>query len=241
MIGVLPIEKLDIPLLTIRSSVDWYLSSHFRGSKFYFVKDKSLVTLETESHLSVAQICINQNNIYSIYIHRVDNQAFPSLSTFPYHPSYQSVSVLPQPRPSSTYIPTQTSAFSNEPVNYFNEPPPLNETPLQRALREAKASGKMDEIFNQPMTTIPDFGMDDAPREMVSRNSSFFPFGSWENMYSGNGSMIFSMSRPGSIVINPAGSNLSMDFKDSNFAYEDILTKLRERDYDDTDKGAPSM
>lgn len=241
MIGVLPIEKLDIPLLTIRSSVDWYLSSHFRGSNFYFVKDKSLVTLETESHLSVAQICINQNNIYSIYIHRVDNQAFPSLSTFPYHPSYQSVSVLPQPRPSPTYIPTQTAAFSNEPVNYFNEPAPLNETPLQRALREAKASGKIDEIISQPMTTIPDFGMDDAPREMVSRNSSFFPFGSWENMYSGNGSMIFSMSRPGSIVINPAGSNLSMDFKDSNFAYEDILNKLRERDYDDTDKGAPSV
>ena len=42
-------------------------------------------------------------------------------------------------------------------------------------------------------------------------------------------------------MVIPAGSNLSMDFKDSNFAYEDILNKLRERDYDDTDKGAPSM
>ena len=42
-------------------------------------------------------------------------------------------------------------------------------------------------------------------------------------------------------MINPAGSNLSMDYKDSNFAYEDILNKFREREYDDADKGAPSV
>lgn len=240
MIGVLPIQNLDIPLSKIRLSVDRYLSPHFWGSTYCFVKDKSLVALETESHLSVAQICINQNNVYSIFIHRVENQAFPSLSTFTYTPSYQPMPMFSQPRPSS-YIPAQSSILPNEAVNYLNEPPSLNETPLQRTLREVKASGKMDELLNQPMGAMLDFGMDDAPRDLVSRNSSFFPFGSWENLYSGNGSMIFSMSRPGSIVINPAGSNLSMDYKDSNFAYEDILNKFREREYDDADKGAPSV
>lgn len=241
MIGMVSIQKLDIPLSSIRYNVECYLSTHYRAGLFCFMKDKSLVAIDTESRLTVGQICINQNNTYSIFVHCTDNQAYPSLSTYHYTPSYQPMPILSQPRPSPSYLFGQNSVLLNDTVNYLNETPPPNEMPLQRTLREARASGKIDEILNQPMTAIQDIGMDDAPRDLVSRNSSFFPLGSWENLYSGNGSMIFPMSRPGSNIINLTGSNLSIEYKDANFAYEDILNRFREREYDDADKGAPSI
>lgn len=241
-IGVLTIQKLDVPLSLIRPIVYRYLTSYLPESSFCFMKDSSLVSLEDESMLSVAQICITQGGVSSLFIHRVETQVYPSVSSLHYQPSYPSIPVVAGTHPSSSYVPNQPSVVPNEVLSYANELPNPNETAMQRFLREAKASGKIDEMLNQPIPPAAELGLDDTPRELVPRNSSFFPYNSMENLYSGNGSMLFASSRHGSILFNPVGSNLSLDLKDSNFVmFEDIINRLHDGEYDDTDKGAPTL
>lgn len=118
-----------------------------------------------------------------------------------------------------------------------------NENALQRLLREAKANGQVDEIASHPLPSNADLGLDDAPRELASRNNSNLRFGSYENLYSRNGSMVFpTSSRPGSMVFNPLGSNVSLDFREtSNPMMEELMNRMHDGEYDDIDKGAPAL
>ena len=118
-----------------------------------------------------------------------------------------------------------------------------NENPLQRLLREAKASGRIEELANQPITSNAELGLDDTPRDLASRNNSALRFGSYENVYSRNGSMLFPPgSRPGSMLFNPLGSNASLDFRETpNPLLEELVNRLHDGEYDDIDKGAPSL
>ena len=132
----------------------------------------------------------------------------------------------------------EASATNDHPWEYYG-----NENALQRLLREAKANGQVDEIASQPVPSNADLGLDDTPRELASRNNSNLRFGSYENMYSRNGSMIFpTSSRPGSMVFNPLGSNVSLDFREtSNPMMEELMNRLHEGELDDIDKGAPAL
>ena len=145
-------------------------------------------------------------------------------------------SLLPQSQSqSSLLLPTTNSdTFSHDSI--WNS---VNDTPLQKLLREATTSGRVDAILNQASLNPNDFVFDDRPRELHSRGSSYTHVGSIDNFYSRPNSMIFPPnSIPGSMTFNYFGSNTSMD---NLSGYDDIVNKLRSMQDDDLDKGAPSL
>ena len=151
-------------------------------------------------------------------------------------------SLLPQSQPSllpqsqsSLLLPTNNSdSYSHD--GLWNS---VNDTPLQKLLREATTSGRVDAILNQANLNSNDFVFDDRPRELHSRGNSYTHVGSIDNFYSRPNSMIFPPnSIPGSMTFNYFGSNTSMD---NLSGYDDIMNKLRSMQDDDLDKGAPSL
>ena len=151
-------------------------------------------------------------------------------------------SLLPQSQPSllpqsqsSLLLPTNNSdSYSHD--GLWNS---VNDTPLQKLLREATTSGRVDAILNQANLNSNDFVFDDRPRELHSRGSSYTHVGSIDNIYSRPSSMIFPPnSIPGSMTFNYFGSNTSID---NLSGYDDIMNKLRSMQDDDLDKGAPSL
>ena len=151
-------------------------------------------------------------------------------------------SLLPQSQPSllpqsqsSLLLPTNNSdSYSHD--GLWNS---VNDTPLQKLLREATTSGRVDAILNQANLNSNDFVFDDRPRELHSRGNSYTHVGSIDNIYSRPSSMIFPPnSIPGSMTFNYFGSNTSID---NLSGYDDIMNKLRSMQDDDLDKGAPSL
>ena len=151
-------------------------------------------------------------------------------------------SLLPQSQPSllpqsqsSLLLPTNNSdSYSHD--GLWNS---VNDTPLQKLLREATTSGRVDAILNQANFNSNDFVFDDRPRELHSRGNSYTHVGSIDNIYSRPSSMIFPPnSIPGSMTFNYFGSNTSID---NLSGYDDIMNKLRSMQDDDLDKGAPSL
>ena len=143
-------------------------------------------------------------------------------------------SLLPQSQ-SSLLLPTNNSdSYSHD--GLWNS---VNDTPLQKLLREATTSGRVDAILNQANLNSNDFVFDDRPRELHSRGNSYTHVGSIDNIYSRPSSMIFPPnSIPGSMTFNYFGSNTSID---NLSGYDDIMNKLRSMQDDDLDKGAPSL
>ena len=143
-------------------------------------------------------------------------------------------SLLPQSQ-SSLLLPTNNSdSYSHD--GLWNS---VNDTPLQKLLREATTSGRVDAILNQANFNSNDFVFDDRPRELHSRGNSYTHVGSIDNIYSRPSSMIFPPnSIPGSMTFNYFGSNTSID---NLSGYDDIMNKLRSMQDDDLDKGAPSL
>ena len=117
------------------------------------------------------------------------------------------------------------------------------DTPLKRLLGQAAASGHLEQVLAQPGQSL-DLGLDDTPRDLTPHNSSIFPYNSYESLYSRNGSMIFPPgSRPGSMLLNPFGSNQSIELKDFSIpTLDDMFIKYMGENIDgDIDKDAPSM
>lgn len=266
------VSSTDVAIRILRPYIVQILYKYGVVSEFLFLRNGICIEFEKEVVTPLNSIITVINGVNSMVI-RAIKQAQPvypalysdySQFSFPYNKngylSLQPMNVQPVPLmqqaadvPQSSVHPTQPQSSVPAQQQSLTQPPPQgsergweyygNENPLQRLLREAKASGRIEELANQPITSNAELGLDDTPRDLASRNNSALRFGSYENVYSRNGSMLFPPgSRPGSMLFNPLGSNASLDFRETpNPLLEELVNRLHDGEYDDIDKGAPSL
>lgn len=117
-----------------------------------------------------------------------------------------------------------------------------SDTPLQRLLSHAAETGRLEQVLQQPGQPV-DFVLDDTPRDLGTHSSSLFHFGSYEALHSRSGSMLFPPgSKPGSMILNPFGSNQSIDYKEIAGPFDELFSRyLGEADEGGIDKDAPSL
>lgn len=239
-----------ITLSSVRPFINQLLSRIEGSSDFLFIHGGRNIPFEQENQVYLHEINRLVNNILEIDIVNVaptvplyqpyremSNHLVPDLIGIQHTPIQTPIpsvplqGMVPNPPPP---IPTSTVHESYPRDNGWNP----NENPVQRMIREANASGRMETVMNQTQTVPNEFMFDDAPRELHSRGNSYNQMGSVDNFFSRPGSMIFPpTSRQGSMMFNYFGSNLSMDNRNP---YDDLVSKLRSID-DDFDKGAPSL
>ena len=266
------VSSTDVAIRILRPYIVQILYKYGVVSEFLFLRNGICIEFEKEVVTPLNSIITVINGVNRMVI-RAIKQAQPvypalysdySQFSFPYNKngylSLQPMNVQPVPLmqqaadvPQSSVHPTQPQSSVPAQQQSLTQPPPQgsergweyygNENPLQRLLREAKASGRIEELANQPITSNAELGLDDTPRDLASRNNSALRFGSYENVYSRNGSMLFPPgSRPGSMLFNPLGSNASLDFRETpNPLLEELVNRLHDGEYDDIDKGAPSL
>lgn len=253
-IGNLYVHSNVITLSSVRPFITQLLSRIEGSNDFMFIHGGRNIPFEQETQIYLHEISRLVNNALEINIvnvapsiplyqpyREIPNHLVPDLIGIQHTTIQAPIPAVPLqgmvPNPPPPPIPASTVPESYPRDNGWNPIP--NENPVQRMIREANASGRMEMMVNQTQTVPNEFMFDDAPRELHSRGNSYNQMGSMENFFSRPGSMIFPpSSRQGSMMFNYFGSNLSMDNRNP---CDDLVSKLRTIDDDDFDKGAPSL
>lgn len=238
--GSLCIQSNIVSLSSIRPHVSQLLSQIEENTEFMFNRNGIPIPSEQENQVFLSEVISMVNNFAQISVTVINRSILPVFQPYRDAPGVPGVPTAPH----LPHLPLQgmNSIPPAMPDSFTHDrswSPIPGDTPVQRILREASATGRLDAILNQGIPVHNDFLFDDGPRELHSRGNSYTQMGSFDNFFSRPGSMIFPpTSRQGSLVFNFLGSNLSMD---NHNPYDDLVSKLRNLDDCDFDKGAPSM